>query len=504
MRQTEHIFRKDFRRLWPLAAAVCVCWAACGAFTVLASSNLSIEKRQMPIGMQRLATILLPLACWFLIANVVYEEPLVGDKQFWLTRPYSRISLLASKLLFLGLFINVPLFLCDCYTLTALGYPVIGNIGWLLLRQILVSVWLVWPAFGIATLTSGFAQLGAAALWLGLGALFCSWLSGFGHRPPIADFVNDSVHRALLLAVLFAIIPWQYRKRKTKAGRITLALLILAAFLPLIPSVTAFELQRIWSQPAIDPAQIGISLDRTRSAGSESGDNNPGAVIVSLPMRVDGLPQSTELKCDAGEVQASGIVGAVECDCPYGDEACWLRMRLPQTAFRQIALQPVDLRVSLFLTLAREREIARVSARRQNFDIPSIGNCRHILLDKVPSAINDSQGFECLTALRGPVAYEWEIRQNGEKKWAGSIPGSSPELPSPITAGLSPVEKWWLPLSGQEQTAAGEKLTFPRWFWQHPDSELVFINPEALAHFRRKLDVPNVRLADYPWRAGSQ
>lgn len=503
MRQTSHLFRKDFRRFWPVVAAVCACWAACALSTVLASSNLSIEKRQMSIVIQGLATRLLPLACWFLIASVVYEEPLAGDNQFWLTRPYSRTSLLASKLLFIGLFINLPLFLCDWYTLAGLGFPVVDDLGWLLLRQILVSVWLIWPALGIATLTRGFAQLGAAALWVGLGALFCNWVSSFGHRPPIADFVNDYLHRALLLAVLLAMIVWQYMKRRTKAARITLALLTVAVFLPLIPGVTAFELQRLWSRPVIQSAQIQISFDRTRSGTGESGGNDRGTVTVSLPIRVDGLPESTNLKCDAGEVRAGGIMGTVECDCPQGDEACWLRMGLPQAAFRQIALRPADLRLLLFLTVAREREIARVSARQRSFDIAPIGSCRHILFDEASSAMNGTVGFECLTPLHGPVAYEWEIRQNGEKKLGGNLWGSSPEFPFSITAGLNPVEKWWLPLSGLEQTATGEKLTFPQWFWQHPDAELLFISPEPLVHFRREFDVANIRLADYPWRAGS-
>ena len=47
-------------------------------------------------------------AMCFLALSVVYEERLVGDRMDWLTRPYSRRSLLLAKALFLLLTINLP------------------------------------------------------------------------------------------------------------------------------------------------------------------------------------------------------------------------------------------------------------------------------------------------------------------------------------------------------------------------------------------------------------
>ena len=45
--------------------------------------------------------LLLPIAAWVLIARVIHAEALPGTQQFWLTRPYSRGSLLAARPCFL-------------------------------------------------------------------------------------------------------------------------------------------------------------------------------------------------------------------------------------------------------------------------------------------------------------------------------------------------------------------------------------------------------------------
>src|SRR5439155_1011099 len=66
---------------------------------------------------------LLLLAAWgFLLALLVLEEPLVGDRQFWITRPYRWPALLAAKLVFAALFIHLPSLLADCAILAARSF----------------------------------------------------------------------------------------------------------------------------------------------------------------------------------------------------------------------------------------------------------------------------------------------------------------------------------------------------------------------------------------------
>jgi len=63
--------------------------------------------------METLPLLLAPLACWVLAVTLIHEERLIGDEQYWLTRPYTWKDLVAAKALFLVVFVNVPLFVCQ-------------------------------------------------------------------------------------------------------------------------------------------------------------------------------------------------------------------------------------------------------------------------------------------------------------------------------------------------------------------------------------------------------
>src|SRR5262245_4894148 len=90
MHQAIHIFRKDERYLW---REICLFAALSALF-----------------GWRDYvwAEALLPITAVYLIARLIHAEPIPGDTQFWITRPYEWKSLFAAKLLFIVVFINVP------------------------------------------------------------------------------------------------------------------------------------------------------------------------------------------------------------------------------------------------------------------------------------------------------------------------------------------------------------------------------------------------------------
>ena len=55
----------------------------------------------------------LPLVAWYLIARLIHAETLPGDRQFWITRPYRWQSLLGAKVLFVLVFLNLPMTVAD-------------------------------------------------------------------------------------------------------------------------------------------------------------------------------------------------------------------------------------------------------------------------------------------------------------------------------------------------------------------------------------------------------
>src|SRR5258708_33452435 len=124
MAQVLHIFRKDVRHLWPLTLVVLLLMAAHAFFDVRSLPYSPDTYLDVPVFY--ILTLPLPLGIAFLIARLIFQEALPGDRQFWLTRPYHWPQLLAAKVLFVVLFLNVGLFLSDCYILAAQGFPVVS------------------------------------------------------------------------------------------------------------------------------------------------------------------------------------------------------------------------------------------------------------------------------------------------------------------------------------------------------------------------------------------
>src|SRR6185437_13426876 len=108
MKQILHIFKKDIRHHWPEIVL---------SLTILAAYVWNEPDQWVPRGVSenRLRDVLagaLTIAVvvsWCVLAvRVVQGEKLVGDRQFWVTKPYDWKKLLAAKLLFMLAFISVP------------------------------------------------------------------------------------------------------------------------------------------------------------------------------------------------------------------------------------------------------------------------------------------------------------------------------------------------------------------------------------------------------------
>src|SRR5437879_9752102 len=143
MRHTLHIFKKDSRHLWK---EILVVTTMIAAFAYLGSPRRPVlTAYALPIDrLDAIYRLLLPLAWWYLIAAVVHGEPISCDRQFWLTRPYRRGSLLAAKVLFVLVFLNLPMLLADCVILAAHGFNDCSYLHGLIVRKfLLLLVWFI-------------------------------------------------------------------------------------------------------------------------------------------------------------------------------------------------------------------------------------------------------------------------------------------------------------------------------------------------------------------------
>jgi hypothetical protein len=163
VKQALHIFRKDVRYLrWELGVAL-----------LLLAMFVCGQLYPQELGYVRNAIMsYLLLAFWaFLCARLVQAEPIPGDRQFWITRPYEWRSLLGAKMLFIVVCIGVPLLVVDAVVLSVKGFSVAAHLpglAWALLL-ITASALMVFCAF--ATLTRGLTDWMFGAI-VTVGALY--------------------------------------------------------------------------------------------------------------------------------------------------------------------------------------------------------------------------------------------------------------------------------------------------------------------------------------------
>ncbi len=217
MRQALHIFKKDARHLrWEIALVL--------ALTVISASSDFAAIKSIEVPQNPLPKVLLALSWLSLIAHVIHTEALPGNKQFWLTRPYSRKSLLAAKMLFLLAFITLPMTISDSAIVWVTGFSPAEHLSGLLWEQVLRWMVLAGPAMAVAAITTGVAEL-AGSLLLSLAiirALTLHPASDWG----ILDWLHYSIAAGFAFAGAAAIVILQYGWRKTAAARIAAVALV--------------------------------------------------------------------------------------------------------------------------------------------------------------------------------------------------------------------------------------------------------------------------------------
>jgi hypothetical protein len=204
MKQSIHIFLKDARYLR----------IEIGVFVLLAAIFAWVGARGIA-GPE----ILLEAAGIYLIARVVHADPIPGDRQFWLTRPYSRMSLAGAKLLFIAVFICAPICAAQIAMLLAGGFPLPASVPGLLWSQTLI--FFVGSTFiaALAAITSSTVILMLTVLLLGavamLGDIFylAQAFKYLPYEPLAPHWIRQYSALAILTLTVAFVLFRQYRDR---------------------------------------------------------------------------------------------------------------------------------------------------------------------------------------------------------------------------------------------------------------------------------------------------
>jgi len=514
MKQILNIFRKDLRRFWyeiavSLALLATYSWndvrGWAGERNIAASGGgiAALFGYQVLSG---LVAVLLPIAWAFLIVRVVQQEALVGDRQFWVTRPYEWKKLLAAKVLFVAFTINLPLLIADVVLLAKAGFPPAHYVTGLLWMQVLIALILILPIATLATVTASVVQMILAILVVALYMICIAWLASV---IPSSSFSGpvDSLEFALLIATCLAVILWQYARRKTATSRWMIAGLALAV--ALIVAATPYDAIVNHEFPRIrpgDPLPVQLALLPADSSQAAEDPDKEKEVVIQVPLGTAGMAEDSivvlsgvkvSLEAPNGLRWNSGWVSYGQTELFPDQWGTQVSFSLKKAFFDRVKSDSVKARISLALAEYRDKNRRDFVTPRGEFQMSDVGVC------SADTAYD--REIHCRAPLRTPSsmlitsdlstttcpAREGESRaENREivRNWYQNFDSG------PADFGISSVKNFGVYLWDRNERARRMIAGIC------PGTPLLISNPEFVRRIGTELEINSLRLADYRLR----
>ncbi len=423
MKQTLHIFAKDARRFWPeivISIAITAAfariypnqWLTPGLYAVSGWGGFA-----GPQGLQLLATVLavlVPVSWLLLIARVIQGESLVGDRQFWVTRPYEWKQLLAAKMVFLLVFLYLPFVSAQLALLAEAGFHPFSYIPGLLFNLLLVTGVLVTPLFAIATVTSTFAHGIVAVIGVLLGfvcfGILSTLLAGLGFGVRVSTPNSDYFSIPILLCVCGAAIAVQYASRRLWLSRLLLIGLFLAFGAETLAPSDGGAVDRAYAAKAgsqESPVRITLFQDATHQVTGIPADRDKH-VQINLPVQISGvadgsmmMPNDVRVSIDA----PNGIHWTSPWQAIYnyhylpGPQESNVAFDIDRSVYEKVKSTPVQLQLTLALTQTQAGEATQIPLLATDFSVPGFGLCSP---ERWPDATLNITGISCRSAFRQP------------------------------------------------------------------------------------------------------
>jgi hypothetical protein len=293
MKSVLHTFRKDFRHLWPAALVSLVLLATLARADRWRSDT-------MVSSTEGWLNLVLPLAWACVIALAVLEEPLAGDRHFWLTRPHRWPALLTAKVLFALLFVHVPFLIADGYILAAHGFPPLEYLPQLLWKQLSFAAFVTLPALALATLVRSFTHfmLGIFAIAATAAFAFVSGAARTANTMPRPDDYLRGEITAILIAAAAVVILWfQYRRRQAIIARTVVVVVALLAgtLIGYVPELANYQARAVL-RPIYAPLSLRIIEPPSHPPEAYFPFANRSTVV--LPVALTGLPVGVSYRTD--------------------------------------------------------------------------------------------------------------------------------------------------------------------------------------------------------------
>ena len=468
MKQALHIFKKDVRYLW---------WEIALSFLLLAMFvNTQLHRGILRENYAAIMSYLL-LAFWaFLSARLIQAEAIPGDRQFWITRPYAWRSLLGAKLLFMVVVVGIPLLVADAVVLGLEGFSVASYSAALVWSLILITASTLMAFLAFATLTRGLTE------WLLAGIVIV--VMDYG----IAAIANERVwagvewmrecgYVGIMSVVALVVLLRQYQRRGVVVSIVVMAagLLGSALFVNYSHSAWALELEARFSKPKIDLSALQIGVRPVPHTEQHHPPGRQQVVLLAIPLDVSGLGEGLDfisdevgisIKNEGGEIWSAGERRANEANylqhLPAGYR---LLLQVGRSAFERANGRPVNLSMTLYLTMLRDGASRVVRAGAGAVDVPGAGRCQEYAEDA-------NSWIVCESPLRTPPNV-LVVGFPGERRDRFLRGTSYSPFPADVDSSIIPLGRY--SHSGPRDSTSATVTSL-----------------EPVAHFRRDLTLSNV------------
>lgn len=513
MNQILHIFQKDARRHWP---EILISLALLGLYTRRALHPWQPEESSysfMQFFFREQFIVPALIIFWaFLIVRVVQGDCLVGDRQWWVTKPYVWWKLLAAKVLFILIFISVPLFHVQLFLLHKTRFPVLRNTPGVLGMQLGLFLVLFLSSLILGSLTKnlGHALLGVAVGFLLLFAFV--WLINRmpGGRMEVLTDAERYVQDGFLIGTALAIPVWQFARRKTWAARglLLAGLAVSASTIVLAPYGKPVE--KIYSLIERRDAPVQISIrPPTETSGKRFvwSKDLPFRTLL-IPVTVTGVAPGTMVMLDGINITADSLQdsrwnrGWHRQYVPIWpeDQRKNIDYEVDREEYEKIKTKPLNLHIEMAFSEYKEIDARYLPLSVKEFFDGTLGTCR----------INPmfSAQIQCLKPIREPgfmATFDPQKSvcpagedEDGIRADTVSHSWREPNDNSMPAPGLTPVDDYSISFDPVSVLLNVNSETQKKIKVAHlcPGAEIKLAKPEFKRQFRIKLDMSNVRLED--------
>ncbi|HEX3891843.1 MAG TPA: hypothetical protein VHW46_04655 [Terracidiphilus sp.] len=347
--------------------------------------------------------VLIPFSWWLLIERTVHAETLIGDKQFWITRPIDWKSLLSAKLLFLLAFLYLPFAIAQCIELNRAGFPILPALPGLLFLLILVTGILVVPLLTLAVLTRNFSRLLLTLLGLLLAVGAIAYVANKFDSNSVSTPYSDRFSIPILLVFAGFAIVFQYARRKTWLARavllpLPLVIALIATFMP-----NRSMVESAYPRPdhlAAEPVLLTSTSGTFMRQGSDDG-----IFELVFPMNAEGVASNHAVLIDNILATIEDASWTSDWQAVYnhnvlpGNYHTELVVHLKSKDYERLRTAPHTLKLHFALTEVQAGHVTTIDHPNQNFSISSFGICAPSVMSRY---FDDNRSILCRTALHGP------------------------------------------------------------------------------------------------------